>query len=350
MFDRLIAKIVVFLLCLICGLANAEIIAAIELGSKGVKVRVIDVNTRANSNDSVAEYKLIYKINSNPGIIDGAKDGFLSSEGIERGAKAVANHLEVLRKYDPAYSVIVASTSLDLYNNRPALEKRIRELSGIDVKFISGTEEIYYAMRTSIRSRLESRSMLLDIGSGNTKLGFHSKNNARKFESFTIDYGTAKLAKKALERGEDYSTALKKIIDEEIRPVIRKELLNVGGYKNVRRRIYIEGGTPWAVASFSKPLDIDKPYTYLTEVDVKKTALRFANSDWSLASLPQYAEDELSEVLDVFPPDKRELHAGSALLVAILEEIKATGRPIIFNRDGGWIIGYLLASYLKEQK
>jgi hypothetical protein len=350
MFFRLMTKIVALIFCLIGGFANAEVIAAIELGSKGVKVRVIDINTKAGDSDSVAEYKILYKVNSNPGIIDGAKDGFLSTEGIERGAKAVAEHLNALRKFDPVYSVIVASTSLDLYNNRPVFERRIRELSGIEVKLISGPEEIYYAMRTSIRPKLESRSMLLDIGSGNTKLGFHTKNNARRFESFTVDYGTANLAKKAIERGGDYSTTVAKIIDEEIRPVIRKELASVGGYTNIRRRIYMEGGTPWAVSSFSKPLEINKPYTYLNVSDVRKTAQRFTNSDWSVPDLPQYAEDGISEVLDVFPPHKRELQAGSALLVAVLEEIKADTRPIIFNRDGGWVIGYLMASYLKEQK
>jgi hypothetical protein len=332
--------------------ATADVIAAIEVGSKGVKVRVLDLNRTLSGsvNEGTAEYIVLAKSSENVNIIDDQKDDFLSPEGIERGARAVERLMNDLRKYDPLFIIVVTSTSFDRYKNKTALELKIQQLTKVEVvPSITGDEEIFYALRTSIRPALEPFSLLLDIGSGNTKIGYHSKISSRRFEQFTINYGTARLASKAKEKakelGIDYSSAVTKIIDDEVRPRIRKEMLAASGYANERRRIYMEGGTPWAVASFAKPIEIEKPYTYLSFSDVKRVAQKFSTGDFSNSQVPAYADVVLSNVLDVFPPDKQELHAGSALLVAFLEEIKVGRRQIIFNREGGWIIGYLITKY-----
>ena len=337
----------IFGLCLliISNISSADVVSGIEIGSKGIKG--IAINYSGVDNNGQQDYKIVLREDIKADVIDGAKDSFLQEKKIAEAALAVEVLFNKIKKYDPQYFVIVGSTSFDNYKNKAALENAIAEKVGKKVEFITSDEEIFYALKASVRPKYLNKSILIDIGSGNTKVGYVSPMSANGFESTRFEYGTKSLTQKASDLGGNYQDNLRKIAQTEIIPVVRLALQKQPGIGNVARRVYIEGGASWAVASYAQPENISKSFTYLTTKEVSGVAKRFQSGSMTYAAQNDEAENTFIKIMDNF--DLRQLQAGSLILDTILSEINGEQRKIIFNRNGGWIIGFLIAKYNEKK-
>ena len=343
--------LVCFSFVLTCGVAWGVPIAAIEIGSTGVKGRVIDLDRTEGLGGAGLMYKVLFKEDINVGIIDGASGGLLPTEGIRRAVGAIKNLIGQMRSHDPVHLTVVGSTSFDSYTNRIALENAIAEETGLRVRFITQTDEIFFALRASVPRSWEQRAILIDVGSGNTKLGYHSVlAGSKKFESLRIEMGSAKLRDAALTRGGDFVQSAKAIIDQDVRPALRAQFNGHAALFNPRRSIFVEGGAAWASATFAQPAAINSQYTKLGILDFARARQSMQSTVTPVSSMPELAKVEQARILDEPRLGLLWALAGSMLIEAIIEEVRPANRDIFFNRNTGWIIGYAISDYEESIK
>lgn len=163
--------------------AQSSRYAGIEIGSKGIKISVIDVN-----NIKKGDYDILGYWTENVGIAKGiAIDGNLAVEDMDRaGIVALDNLQRIKNKYGvPDENIyVVASSGVALANNKQALIDKIKTTTTKDLDFITAEAEGKMLLKGSIPSTDYQDAIVLDIGGGNTKGGYVDVLNDNKFEFF----------------------------------------------------------------------------------------------------------------------------------------------------------------------
>lgn len=340
-----------FVTVMLMASAQAETVAGIEVGSKGIKGIVVDFDEPDKAGEQT--YKIIFREEIKADIIDGAVDQMLSEKKIAEAAEAVRVLIGRMKKYDPQHMAVVGSTSFDNYRNYVAFQDAVLSKTGKNVRQIIVAEELFYALKASVRTRLLNRSLLIDIGSGNTKIGYATPMSSVGFEATRIELGSKSLAVKAqnlasaANSGLTYEKALAQIVKNELIPSLRDAIKKQPGIASPQRRVYAEGGAVWAVASYAQPENIDKPFSYLTLRDVDSVIGRFDRNELAVGTKSELADETFVKILDNF--DRAQLLAGASIFRAFLGEINMSQRQVAFNRNSGWIIGYLYAECLVEK-
>lgn len=334
--------ILCFLLVINIGTAIADnkVVSAIEIGSKGIKAVAYQISGLDNEEQYVA--KKIFDQKINPTIMSGVVDGNIKAEKIEETAKAVDVLFRQLKLLDPQFIVIVSSTAFDKINNKSALEKAIRDITGQDIRYIRGDEEIYYGLLSCVPQKRISGSILIDIGSGNTKLGYSTPMSANGFESVVLKYGTVTLKEAAMASG-NFKDNLAALYNSDIGSPLRKAIQDKPGLANPNRRIYIVGGASWAAANMARPQDIDKQYVTLKLTEISAINRQLLDGGYTPNNLSPKAEKTITNIMDVFTPE--DLQSGTTILTSMLTDLGGDRRKIIFPREGGWVIGYMFAQY-----
>ena len=327
--------------------ADKQILSAIEIGSKGVKGTAYEISGK----DIEEHYatKKIYDRKINPNLMSGiSSDGYLKEERIKDAANAVKAIFTELKALDPQFIVIVSSTAFEKIQNSTVLKNAIRDATGQELQAITSDDEIYYGLLACIPQKRIANSILLDIGSGNTKVGYLTPFSSNRFESAVFKYGTVTLKEAATAAGGDYREQLSTLYRNEISPILKKVIQDKPGLSSPNRRVYIVGGASWATANFARPQDIEKPYVNLKLAEIKNINHQFIVGKFNLQPQKAEAQTELAKIRDVFTTE--DLQSGSTLLYSILADIDAGQRKIIFPREGGWIIGYMFAKYNESIK
>jgi Ppx/GppA phosphatase family len=329
---------ILFLVNFFFPIANAQVISAIEIGSKGIKGIAYDLGKLEEELP-----KKIYSANAITDLMLGEKDGYLQEDRIKASAQAVKVMFEELKQKDPVFFVIAASTAFDKIKNRTILQNAIKEATGKDLQFISSDEEMNYGLRAAVPQKYIYESILIDIGGGNTKIGYVTPMSANGFESFTIPYGSVKLTDMAASLNGEFITSLNKIASSSLRDAIKQGMIGRYGLTNPARRIYIQGGASWAVANFAKPELILKRNVLLNYNDISKVNNNFESGVFSINSTNDSANKEIFSIMEKFSPNQ--LQSGSRILKTVISELGGNTRLIIFPRNEGWIAGYLFANF-----
>ncbi|MDD2775764.1 MAG: hypothetical protein PHU06_07405 [Gallionella sp.] len=338
-------KFLIFCLLLVTNIgvaiADNKVVSAIEIGSKGIKAVAYQISGFDNEGQYVA--KKIFDQKINPTIMSGVVDGNLKTEKIEETTKAVDTLFRQLKLLDPQFIVIVSSSSFEKISksSRIALEKAIRDITGQDIRYISGSEEIYYGLLSCVPQSKMSGSILIDIGSGNTKLGY-STSNANGFESVTLKYGTVTLKEAAMASG-NFKDNLTALYNSDVGSPLRKAIQDKPGLANLNRRIYIVGGASWAAANMARPQDIEKQYVTLKLSEIMTLNRQLLDRDYNPNNISPNAEKTITKIMDVFTPE--DLQSGTTILTLMLKDLGGDRRKIIFPREGGWVVGYMFAQY-----
>jgi len=209
-------------------------------------------------------------------------------------------------------------------------------------------------------------SMLIDIGSNNTKAGYqllkHSLPSPPRYDfvSTNIPQGTVNYSneiRRALGETSDWLTFAKSanaLSGGRFREALRKEWESKPGLLN-RKRVYLTGGIAWALATLLYP---EKRQTYIPirAEDIALFVSKVAqdpkfNPDLSQISdreLRQEVGQELIAVRSSFTPDQ--LMAGAELLRTISSELKWQEKQILFARFGhlGCILSYIRLQIEKQ--
>lgn len=347
-----------------------ELYAGIEIGSKGVKATAI----RVKDNEEGYSIKLVYAEVVNTTIMQ-LKDNKFAPDVIRDTVLAV-NKL-MLRMRDemkvPAERIHIVGSSGLRADNPQDLVKAVRDRTGKTMSFLDVESEVQLSVVGTIPQRFKTKngwvdnrgiSVLMDIGSGNTKGGYQM---IRQMPTGTPDYDyvtvgipkgtvsfTNEIAQAVGEAGDqaDFVKKAKALAPTSIRASLRKEMERKPGLVN-RPRMYLSGGIVWAMATLLHPEDRralvpltadDIDFFYNKVTGDPDTLQKFLNPNLTKRitdrKVRAEAEKELETVRNTFSP--RNLIAGAEILKAVSSEFQLQEKRIRFARYSylSWILSY----------
>jgi len=348
------------LLLLAPSIARAEVHGGVEIGAKGVKATVLDVTATKTGYD----LKVLLADTKNTTLSAKISDsGEPDSATLKETVKAVADFLAVMQNkhkvpkdhlYVVASSGVLASVSKNpkaVATGQKALADAIRQGTGQTLDFITIDQEAELSILGIIPKQHRDASLLIDIGSGNTKGGYRVE--AKKFLTFGVQFGTVTFGEAAKKKypDEPLPSALARASESILRPALKSTMKEKPGLLT-RKRIYLSGGSVWAMATFMKPGDRDS-FTAITAADVARyrKALAASPKEYPKVDLESIrdkevrtaAEKELARVKKTFTPEQ--MLAGAEILSALSAEFEfgEGKKQAYFARHGylGWILAYV---------
>ncbi len=330
--------------------SQKNLYAGIEIGSKGIKMSVIDVN-----NIKKGDYTILGFWTENAGIAKGiSRDGNLAQEDIFVAGNIVNEQLQKIRlKYNVSDEniFIVASSGVKMAQNTGDLVTKIKTLCNKDLEFIDAETEGKMLLKGSIPPRDYEDAMILDIGGGNTKGGFVNVQNDNKFEFFplNLEYGTITLTeainKTILIPSEANWMSVYQEKAFEYAPVLRdkiKQLLNSSPASLKKNKIYVSGGTVWAFTTLYYNQKSDEHFIPISLSDIMNYDAILKNSFNNYQNLAK-ENKQAEKVINTY--DQRHLIAGNAILIACLESIpELKNRKVYFAKEGqiAWLVSYIV--------
>ncbi len=325
-----------------------QTVAGIEIGAKGVKANVV-VMTPIGDDDYDVNEKFRRSINTT--IIAGVKErGEFDQSSIDETAKAVKDIYEQLTgklQINPNDIFVAGSSALWKAKNKDKLTDKVKELTGKELSFITVEQEVLFNIAGAIPSKNRDKSLSLDIGSGNTKIGYMDPSGGWRAVSTEIPLGTVTFTdaiNKADQSGDKFGSTADKILKEQLLGKLRAESQKKPGYKN-RRPVYLVGGIAWAIATLTHPgnqegfmklslTDIDG---FIKKLEKNPDTIYTVNIDKiKSAEVKEWTNKQANSVKDVFTTEN--LLAGAKLLKGVYGELKI--KEAKFSRYGSWLWGF----------
>jgi hypothetical protein len=345
-------------------------IAGIEVGSKGVKLTVLEKTLTGNSGfrvlkDSAVNSDFISFTATSYDATLAALNGLytytkqqwgLPSEDIatviSSGVKAQADKL---------------GKNNHLLTFAEAFRIKISEESR-NIEVVSVLKESMLSHYGIIADADRYNTFLIDIGSGNTKGGFFN-SSTKDFVMFQLPSGTkstTNLTEKSCGANCDF-VAFKNFVGAVVDSIEKKEIIyavNASGAYPASNTMAISGGIAWAVATLLYPEKTDVQQVEVTYKDVNRfreglikyyadipDTNKLVIKGMKPAELSKIRR-ELQKVINVF--DTKSLLAGSTLLLRIMRQFEAAGNSkkfkLIKNGQVGWITGYITDKGRKENQ
>jgi len=327
---------------------RSALYGGVEIGSKGVKAVALEISIK---DEKLYDIKELFRENINTTIISGVKEtGAFSSEGIDETAQALKTLInKIKQKGVPAENIfVIAGSAITSVKNKENLSDKIKELTGYSTNFLTAKDEVLYNIAGALPASYYYNSVVVDIGSGNTKIGYLEKiADTLNVKNFEIPYGSVSLTEEAKKKG-NLDKGRNEILNKEVITLLRKEVQKNSAYLN-RNNVFVLGGAIWSLTTLQKPEKINESYVKLTVKDVeiflnnlKKNSYKVVNPDISRLKpeIKQQAQRQIEKVKDAFTVDN--LNSGLSLLNAISKELKFSGKQIMFPRYGNWLIGYVM--------
>lgn len=344
-----------------------ELHGGIEIGSKGVKAIALRITGEGDDYTLKVLYAEI--VNTTPVQ---TRDGKFTPEAIRDTANAVQRFRQrMLLDYKvPAANIHIVVSSGLIGDNPQDLSAEISRRTSQTPEFLDVDTEVQLTIAGAIPKRYKSGqswfdnrgiSVLIDIGSGNTKGGYQQLrqvavgNAGYDFVTWGIPKGTVTFTNevnKAAGKTADYTAFTRRaqaLSNDSLRAPLRSEVARKPGLLN-RRKVYLSGGIVWAMATLLRPED-RRSFTPVTMADINNFYLRaVANPETLLepdlsrianAALRQEAEREVESVRNTFTP--KNLVAGAEILRAVATEMNFANKRLQFVRFGhlAWILSYV---------
>ncbi len=167
------------------------ILAAIDIGSNAARLLITEV---AKYKDGTVDYtKLnLLRVPLRLGF-DVFESGSIPSGKVEQIIDTMKTYQLLMKIYKVEAVKACATSAMRDAVNGPAIVKQVKELTGIDISIISGSEEANVIYETHIAENLSSGQsyLYIDVGGGSTELTMFSDNHIVFKESFNI--GTIRL-------------------------------------------------------------------------------------------------------------------------------------------------------------
>lgn len=330
--------------------SQKSLYAGIEIGSKGIKISVIDVN-----NIKKGDYDIVSYWTENVGIAKGISvDGNLAEGDINRAGAVVFENLTKIRnKYNVIDEniFIVGSSGVALANNTQALIDKVKVLTDKDLEFISAETEGKMLLKGSIPPNEYQDAMILDIGGGNTKGGYVDIQNDNKFEFFPLklDYGTITLTEainKTIVNVKDADNIeAYKEKSFEYAPLLRdkiKGMLNSKPLSLQKKKIYLSGGAIWAFVTLYYNNENDDHFIPLKMGDILYYDAILKNNFIKYENLAK-TDKNADRVINTY--SQRHLISANNILIACLESIPdLKSKKIYFAKEGqiAWLVSYVV--------
>ncbi|HQR35412.1 MAG TPA: hypothetical protein PLK30_21915 [Blastocatellia bacterium] len=344
-----------------------ELHGGIEVGSKGIKA--IAIRVTGETDDYTV--KVVYAEIINTTVVQ-TRNGLFTPEAIRDTANAIQQFYQRLKQDHrvPTENIHIAISSGVIGNNPQDLAAEITKRTGQTATFLDVDTEVQLTIAGAIPKRFKlaqkwydnrSISVLIDVGSGNTKGGYQQQRQVAvgtagfDYVTWGIPKGTVtftnEINKVAGESADNktFANAAVTLANDSIRSPLRSEIARKPGLLN-RRKVYLSGGIVWAMATLLHPED-RRSFPALTVEDINTFYSRATTNAESLlepdlskitnAAVRQEAEREVESVRNTFTP--KNIIAGAEILRALAVEMNLTGKRIYYVRYGhlAWILSYV---------
>lgn len=344
-----------------------DLYAGIEVGSKGIKLSVIEMKKNAENGST---FSIVKDTSFNTDFISFTQPTF------DATAKTFAGMFQTaVTKFNiPSkriFTVISSGVKIqsEKENKKDWVEKLIKEFrSKVNepqrkVEVVDVQQEAKLSHQGIVPANRRYNTFLIDIGSGNSKGGFFPNGNDSYFYLFQLSWGTKSTANAAEKMcGDDKSH------ENYARQLIRVSAgaenseiayaVNTSGSYPVSDHIAFSGGIAWATATLLYPELNTNPVVPVTYEDVERFHKRVTENYSSFSETylmskltngkwdKKLISSEIKRVHGVF--DQRSLMAGSALLLRIMRQFKSVNEAkqfyLLKNGQVGWVSAYVDAA------
>lgn len=351
---------------------NASLYSGIEVGSKGVKMSLLEVGKNAKINGSL---NILKDTSVNTDFITFSVPTFQATLSGLCDLYNVATKVYNIDS-DKIFTVISSGVQMQAQKDQKSdwINKLIDSFR-LKIKEPTRKVEVIDALQEARLSHLgivpDSKrfsTFLIDIGSGNTKGGYFPYDNTTDFRLFNLNWGTKSTANAAEKRCDEFDKTLANYNKQLYRVLVGAEeqeiiyAVNSSGAYNMNDYIAFSGGIAWAVATLVRPESVGNSIVALTWDDVQRFSETLvkdyaALSDAMLvktiynSSIDKAAvASEIKRVHKVF--DQRSLMAGTGLLLKIMRQFKSVYETkqfyLVKNGQVGWISAYVDQTTAKE--
>jgi len=343
---------------------NSQVYAGIEVGSKGIKMSLIEIGKNAQNN----------------GAFNALKDTSVNTDFISFNASSYqatlkgfsALYAKVLNDYQvPAERIFtVISSGVKSESEKYEKQTMVNELigdfkktvnePGRQVPVIDVVEEARLSHLGIVPESRRYTTFLIDIGSRNNKGRYVPNRHTRELKLFQLNWGTKSTANATEKRCEgdkglvNYSRQMNRVLlSAENSEIIYA--VNASGSYNMSDNIAFSGGIAWSIATLAFPELIDNTVVPVSYDDIVKFADRIEHHYASLSdsAIVQGLADggvnkatvakEAKRVNQVF--DQRSLMAGTGLLLKIMRQFEGVWEKkqffLVKNGQVGWISAYV---------
>ncbi len=343
---------------------NSSIYAGIEVGSKGVKMSVLEIGRNAQKSGA---FNVLKDTSINSDFITFSPSTFSNTLDALTGLFNVATKMYNIPT-ESVYTVIssgvkgqaekdnktgIVTALVDSFRNRINEQKRTVEV--VDV-----VQEARLSHLGIVPDSRRYTTFLIDIGSGNTKGGFFPNGDTKTLKLFQLGWGTKSTSNATDKRCEDdksienYQKQLSRVLTgAENSEIIY--MVNESGSYPMSDYIAFSGGIAWSVATLLYPELVGNSVVPTTYEDVLKFSeqLYKNHTSFSETSITKSITDrtldklaigkEVKRVNQVF--DQKSLMAGTGLLLKIMRQFEGIYEKkqffLVKNGQVGWISAYV---------
>ena len=339
-------KILIILLCTsgTYTFAQNDLYGGIEIGSKGIKMTVLEVDNIKRGN-----YTKIDSWSENIGIAKGISiDGKLAPEDIEKAAQVVITNLTKIRKVFKVVDkniFVVGSSGVAMATNTDDLVKSIRKDTNKELVFIDAQTEGKMLLKGCIPAKQYATSMVLDIGGGNTKGGYVDIDKDEFiFFPLSLNYGTITLTESVLKKTKSINVSEFTEKSFEFLPILRnqiQEMYNTKPEALEKENVYLSGGAAWAFYTLTNG-ESKTAFSLFKLEDVLYYDAVLKNNFQKYELLAE-TDKEVARVLKTY--SQKYLISASNLLLVCLEAIpKISNKKLYFAKEGqiAWLVSYVV--------
>ena len=341
--------IIIFIFLVSPSLISQELYAGIEVGSKGVKMSVINVQ-----NIKKGKYEVVDFWTENVAIAKGiAVDRKLAAADIDIAFDVVVkNYTKLVKDYkiDEKKIFIVVSSGVGMAENVDVLLQRLYVFTNINVGIITSDTEAKLLLKGCIPPKEYPDSLILDIGGGNTKGGYVEKfeeDDILIFYPVTLDLGTVTFTEKINKKAKANSiTEFNELLSAEL-PELRQQtdrLYQQSPKIFNKDNVYMSGGAVWAFYTLYKEsgaIENFNPFE-IKDVEAYNTIIK---TDYAKFEALATQKKDVEKVMKTY--SQKYLIAANALLLTLLEQMPdIKSKKIYFTKQGqmAWLLSYIADS------
>lgn len=344
---------------------NESVIAGIEVGSKGVKLSVVDVDKNSAYGSSFTILKdtsintdfISFTNAASKATLDGLYNLFmLSTRELKipsrRVFTVISSGVKSQAEKDAKQELIT--------NLITSFRQKVKEPSRM-VEVVDVIQEARLSHLGIVPESKRYTTFLIDIGSGNTKGGYFPNGNTTDFKLFQLNWGTKSTANATEKRCVPTDKTISNFNKQLYRVLAGAEnteiiyAVNSSGAYPLSDNIAFSGGISWAVSTLVYPEMVNRSVIAVSYEDIIKLNEKLFKEFNSLSAtaLTQKITDpkldknaiakEIRRVHSVF--DQRSLMAGTGLLLKIMRQFASIYETkefyLVRNGQVGWISAYV---------